>query len=70
MDLDLRGVDGELRRQLDERGVGPQHGRQVDHLDLAGQQLPCDLGKKLLSVHRLLLDRRAAARPRWRLFCY
>ena len=51
MDLDLRRVDREVRRQLDQRRVGAEHGRQVDHLDGAGKKLAGDFAEKFLRVH-------------------
>ncbi len=57
VDLDLRRVDRELRRQLDQRRVGTEHGGEVHHLDAAGKKLAGEFAEKFLRVHVVPLDR-------------
>jgi hypothetical protein len=45
MNLDLGRIDGQFRRQFDQRRLGPEHGRKVDHLDAAGKELAGDFAE-------------------------
>ena len=51
MDLDLGCVHRKVRRQLDQRRVGTEHGAEVDDLDRAGKKLAGEFAEKFLRVH-------------------
>ena len=51
MNLDRRRVLADLRRQLDQRRVGPERRGKVHHFDGAGSKRRRELSEKLRAVH-------------------